>query len=68
MKTASGGWLLRPDAADNGQVLLYRGHLCGTGIWSMFLLILLPEKVICGNAPDFFRCGDFHWLMFSPQE
>lgn len=34
-----------------GKFCCIAGHLCGTGIWSMFSLIPQPEKVICGNAP-----------------
>ncbi|HFV1837327.1 TPA: glycoside hydrolase family 32 protein [Escherichia coli] len=55
------------DASDNGQVLLYRG----TSLWDWHLEHVLAHsaagKSYMWECPDFFRCGNFHWLMFSPQ-
>ncbi len=55
------------DAADNGQVLLYRGTSLRDWHLEHVLAHSAAGESYMWECPDFFRCGDFHWLMFSPQ-
>ncbi|HBC6373612.1 TPA: glycoside hydrolase family 32 protein [Escherichia coli] len=54
-------------AADNGQVLLYRGASLRDWHLEHVLAHSAAGESYMWECPDFFRCGDFHWLMFSPQ-
>ncbi|MGS3839447.1 glycoside hydrolase family 32 protein [Escherichia coli] len=55
------------DASDNGQVLLYRGTSLRDWHLEHVLAHSAAGKSYMWECPDFFRCGNFHWLMFSPQ-
>ena len=55
------------DASDNGQVLLYRGTSLRDWHLEHVLAHSAAGKNYMWECPDFFRCGNFHWLMFSPQ-
>lgn len=55
------------DASDNGQVLLYRGTSLRDWHLEHVLAHSAAGKSYMWESPDFFRCGNFHWLMFSPQ-
>lgn len=54
-------------ASDNGQVLLYRGTSLRDWHLEHVLAHSAAGKSYMWECPDFFRCGNFHWLMFSPQ-
>lgn len=55
------------DAADVGQVLLYRGTSLRD--WQLERVLAHSEfgDSYMWECPDFFPCGDHHYLMFSPQ-
>ncbi|WP_447308009.1 glycoside hydrolase family 32 protein, partial [Escherichia coli] len=55
------------DASDNGQVLLYRGTSLRDWHLEHVLAHSAAGESYMWECPDFFRCGNFHWLMFSPQ-
>ncbi|HGV4194542.1 TPA: glycoside hydrolase family 32 protein [Escherichia coli] len=55
------------DASDNGEVLLYRGTSLRDWHLEHVLAHSAAGKSYMWECPDFFRCGNFHWLMFSPQ-
>ncbi|MCL8377233.1 glycoside hydrolase family 32 protein [Escherichia coli] len=55
------------DASDNGQVLLYRGTSLRDWHLEHVRAHSAAGKSYMWECPDFFRCGNFHWLMFSPQ-
>lgn len=55
------------DASDNGQVLLYRGTSLRDWHLEHVLAHSAAGKSYMWECPDFFRCGNFHWLMLSPQ-
>ena len=55
------------DASDNGQVLLYRGTSLRDWHLEHVLAHSAAGKSYMCECPDFFMCGNFHWLMFSPQ-
>lgn len=65
-----GSWWMvigRRDASDNGQVLLYRGTSLRDWHLEHVLAHSAAGESYMWECPDFFRCGNFHWLMFSPQ-
>lgn len=55
------------DASDNGLVLLYRGTSLRDWHLEHVLAHSAAGESYMWECPDFFRCGNFHWLMFSPQ-
>ncbi|HFV6040958.1 TPA: glycoside hydrolase family 32 protein [Escherichia coli] len=55
------------DTSDTGQVLLYRGTSLRDWRQERVLAQSAAGESYMWECPDFFRCGDHHWLMFSPQ-
>ncbi|WP_278183635.1 glycoside hydrolase family 32 protein [Vibrio misgurnus] len=55
------------DASDIGQVLLYRGTSLREWRLERVLAHSTYGTSYMWECPDFFHCGDYHWLMFSPQ-
>ncbi|WP_446905338.1 glycoside hydrolase family 32 protein [Aeromonas veronii] len=55
------------DASDTGQVLLYRGTSLRDWHLERVLAHSASGSSYMWECPDFFHCGDHHWLMFSPQ-
>ncbi|MGL4827418.1 MAG: glycoside hydrolase family 32 protein [Vibrionaceae bacterium] len=55
------------DPSDTGQVLLYRGTSLRDWHFERVLAQSAAKESYMWECPDFFRCGDHHWLLFSPQ-
>jgi len=55
------------DTEQQGQVLLYKGESLTDWLFDRVLAQAKPGEGYMWECPDFFKLGDYHYLMCSPQ-
>lgn len=68
-REANSWWMVvgAKDPGNTGQILLYRGASLREWTFDRVLAHANAGESYMWECPDFFSCGEHHYLMFSPQ-